>query len=65
MKKAAILKALINGQKLTVLSAVKKFNTVDLRKRISELRREGFKINDEWCVNNSTKSRYKSYWIKK
>lgn len=65
MKKSAILKALVNGQRLTVLDAVRKFNTVELRKLVSELRRDGFKINDEWCVNKKTKSRYKVYFIKK
>lgn len=64
-KTAAIKKHLLSGKKITVLEAVLKFETVDLRKRISEFRREGLKISDEWVVNKKTKSRYKIYFIKK
>ena len=63
MKKQLILEALLNGQKLTVLGTVRRFNTVELRKRISELRREGFHIKDEWETNKQTKSKYKVYYV--
>ena len=63
MKKQLILEALLNGEKLTVLGAISKFKTVELRKRISELRRSGFHIKDEWLTNSNTKSRFKTYFI--
>ena len=63
MKKQLILEALLNGEKLTVLGAISKFKTVELRKRLSELRREGFHIQDKWETNKQTKSKYKTYFI--
>ena len=65
MKTEAIKKHLLSGKKLTSLDAVKLFGTIKLTTRISEMRRGGMKINDEWIVNKKTKSRYKSYWVKK
>ena len=65
MKTEAIKKHLLSGKRLTSLDAVKLFGTIKLTTRISEMRRDGLKINDEWLVNKKTKSRYKSYWIKK
>lgn len=65
MKTEAIKKHLLSGKKLTSLDAVKLFGTIKLTTRISEMRSGGMKINDEWLVNKKTKSRYKSYWIKK
>ena len=63
MKKRLILEALLNGQKLTVLDTVRRFNTVELRKTVSVLRRSGFHIKDKWLSNSNTKSRYKIYFI--
>lgn len=65
MKTEAIKKHLLSGKKLTSLDAVKLFGTIKLTTRISEMRRDGFKINDEWLVNKKTKSRYKVYFIQK
>ena len=65
MKKEAIKNHLLSGKRLTSLDAVRLFKTIKLTTRISEMRRDGLKINDEWLVNNKTKTRYKSYWIKK
>lgn len=65
MKKEAIKNHLLSGKRLTSLDAVRLFKTIKLTSRISEMRRDGLKINDEWLVNNKTKTRYKSYWIKK
>ena len=65
MKTEAIKNHLLSGKRLTSLDAVRLFKTIKLTTRISEMRRDGLKINDEWLVNNKTKSRYKSYWIKK
>lgn len=65
MKTEAIKKHLLSGKKLTSLDAVKLFGTIKLTTRISEMRRDGMKINDEWLVNKKTKSRYKCYWINK
>lgn len=65
MKTEAIKNHLLSGKRLTSLDAVRLFGTIKLTTRISEMRRDGLKINDEWLVNKKTKSRYKSYWIKK
>jgi len=65
MKTEAIKQHLLSGKRLTSLDAVRLFKTIKLTTRISEMRREGLKINDEWIVNKKTKSRYKCYWIKK
>lgn len=65
MKTEAIKNHLLSGKRLTSLDAVRLFGTIKLTTRISEMRRDGLKINDEWLVNNKTKTRYKSYWIKK
>ena len=64
MKKEAIKNHLLSGKRLTSLDAVRLFGTIKLTTRISEMRRDGLKINDEWLVNNKTKTRYKVYFIK-
>lgn len=64
MKKEAIKNHLLSGKRLTSLDAVRLFKTIKLTTRISEMRRDGLKINDEWLVNNKTKTRYKVYFIK-
>lgn len=64
MKTEAIKNHLLSGKRLTSLDAVRLFKTIKLTTRISEMRRDGLKINDEWLVNNKTKTRYKVYFIK-
>lgn len=64
MKTEAIKNHLLSGKRLTSLDAVRLFGTIKLTTRISEMRRDGLKINDEWLVNNKTKTRYKVYFIK-
>lgn len=63
-KRGAILAALEQGFILTVKTANYVGATNDARKRISELRRLGYDIRDEYAVNESGE-RYKHYWLHK
>lgn len=53
------------GNSITVLDATTILKTVDLRQYITQLRREGLNIVDEWQRNNNTNKRFKKYWLKK
>lgn len=59
---AKVRNALNSGLRLTVLSAISICSTVDLRKYVSMLRKEGLNIQNEW-VQKGNKS-YKVYWLK-
>lgn len=59
-----MFKHLKSGGVITTLDGVKMFNTVDIRKEISVLRKRGHNIQDEWCVSPAGK-RYKKYFMKK
>ena len=53
----------LSGQILTSCSAAEQFVTADLRKIVSDLRKEKIDIVDEW-VKSGTGKRYKKYFIK-
>lgn len=52
--------ALESGLKLTVLTAISICETVDLRKYISILKKDGMDIKSEW-IQKGSKS-FKRYW---
>lgn len=62
-REAAILEALQNGQKITSYQANRIGHTVDSRKVISELRRKGYKISDQWTEGQDGR-RFKVYFIR-
>ena len=51
------------GKTLTVVDALNQYRTIDLRKYISDLRKEGMVINDRWVTKNG--KRYKEYFVSK
>jgi len=57
----AILEHLRNKGSITTLEAVLELHIMDSRKRISELRRDGHDIPDEWETSKAGK-RYKRYF---
>lgn len=61
--KEKVRAALLNGRQLTTLDAMRDFNSVDLRKLISLLRREGMAISDKWATSTNRK-RFKIYSYK-
>lgn len=61
--KANVKNALNAGLKLTVLSAVK-LGTIDLRKYVSILKREGMDIISE-PTQNENKKRFNTYYLRK
>ncbi|MFA5189063.1 MAG: helix-turn-helix domain-containing protein [Patescibacteria group bacterium] len=58
-----VLDTLVDGEELTVISALQKFRTIELRKIVSDLRAVGIPISDRWHKNPSTKKRFKIYFI--
>lgn len=62
LHKKSILKYLQSGGTLTTLSILAKFNCVDGRKRLSELRQEGHNIQSRWIKLPSGK-RVKQHWL--
>ena len=54
---------LMGGAKLTVLTAIKYCRTVDLRKYISMLKREGLDIISEPTFN-ANKKRFNTYYLR-
>lgn len=60
-QKTAILNELSTGVRLTALEALKLCGCLNLRNRISELRREGFQIDDKW---KAIKTKYGKKLIK-
>lgn len=61
--KENVKNALNAGLKLTVLSAIK-LGTIDLRKYVSMLRKEGMDIISE-PTQNGNKKRYNTYYLRK
>lgn len=65
--KDRIKRALLNGQVLTTAQANRMANTVDARKIISRLRKDGLSIRDEWQFrkdeDGKTVLRFKKYFI--
>lgn len=62
-QKARIRIALEQGRILTSYQANQVGHTVDSRKCISDLRKEGVKISDEWRIGDDGR-RFKAYYIK-
>lgn len=60
---AEIKMAFLSGRILTSCSAAREFLTGDLRKYVSNLRKEGVPIKDEWETSENGK-RYKKYYYK-
>jgi len=58
-----ILAHLQAGGTVTSLSMIHDFDTVDGRKRISELRRMGYPIKDRPGYNENTRKRYNIYYL--
>lgn len=58
-----ILEALIDGEELTTLTGLQKFKTLEMRKFVSNLRAEGWKIADRWAKNPGSEKRYKVYYL--
>ncbi len=56
-----IKQAFLSGRRLTSCVAAREFLTGDLRKYVSNLRREGLTIKDEWKTSKNGK-RYKEYF---
>lgn len=63
-QKTAILEHLKLGYSLTGLDGLRLFNTMNLRNRISELRREGFSIKDE-TIKLENGKRVSRYFLEK
>lgn len=62
--KAKVKMCLNGGAKLTVLSAIRYCSTIDLRKYISILKREGMDIISE-PTQNGNKKRFNTYYLRK
>lgn len=56
-----ILRYMLRGGRVSGLNCIKLFHTTEHRKRISELRQDGFIISDEWHTKDG--SRFKVYFI--
>lgn len=52
----------LRGGKLTACKAARLFLTPDLRKYVSDFRKDGIPITDKWEVSKNGK-RYKIYWL--
>jgi len=62
-KKDIIANAFLNGVCLTTLSAYRIAQTTELRKIVSDLRKQGWKILDETVPNFLGKGHHKEYWM--
>ena len=62
-QRRSILADLQAGRELTSLSMLTKFGAIDGRKRISELRAQGFPIKSRQGYNDSTKKRFNIYYL--
>ena len=58
-----ILKHFKSGKSLTVLTALTKFHTTELRKIVSRLCDKGYIIDSEYNVYHD--KRFKRYWMRK
>lgn len=61
-RRQRILEALEAGQRLTSYTANRIGHTVDSRKVISDLRRDGHRISDEWQTGKDGR-RFKVYFL--
>lgn len=52
-----------DGYSLTVVEALRYFNTIELRKFVSNLRRKGLDIKDEWVENSTSRKKFKRYFL--
>jgi hypothetical protein len=57
-----VLDYLQTGRSITPLLAITNLGVASLTTRISELRKMGFKIFDEWSFDHFER-RYKRYWM--
>lgn len=57
-----VLLSLWEGKRLSVQSAMRDLHTTELRVIISRLRRQGFRIADEWKTTTDGR-RYKEYFL--
>lgn len=72
-QKERILSYLQRGRTLTGIYATNTMNIMDYRKRISELRRDGYQIEDEWVyekyktgkLKGKIRIKYKKYWLRR
>lgn len=62
--KQKIKEILLSGTVLTSCGTAEIYLTADFRKYVSDLRKEGLNIIDEWTTS-STGKRFKNYWLKK
>jgi len=63
--KRSVYLALKNGDILTTLGALKRFNTIDLQRYICDLRKEGMPITDTWVTSENGKKHFKQYFLGK
>ena len=67
----AILDALLGGQVITGSNAyqiTKKecaCGTLNLHKVLAKIRKKGYTINEEWCINSKSNTRFKEFTITK
>jgi hypothetical protein len=61
-QKQRILEWLLTGCSLTPMQAYKYFGCMKLATRLSELKDEGWVIQDQWITTNTGK-RVKQYWL--
>ena len=63
----AILDALLGGQVITGSNAyqiTKKecaCGTLNLHKVLAKIRKKGFTINEQWCINSKSNTRFKEF----
>jgi hypothetical protein len=65
-QKNAVLQYLLDGNTLTTIEAVDMFGCTRLPARISDYRKEGYRIADVWVENTTrygTPTRYKAYKV--
>ena len=65
--KDAILQALFDGQRLTVLNMMIRFHVTSGQQRVNEWRRAGVPIQAEWTtlISAGGKKRIKTYFIER
>lgn len=63
MNKKRVLDYLQSGKTLTAFDGFRELGIVSVRDYVSMLRREGYKINDEWRYNSDFTKRFKEYFM--
>ena len=61
--KDAVLNYLQSGNTLTAFDGFRLFGITSIRDYVSMLRKEGYKIGDEWRENLDTQKRFKEYFM--